>query len=454
MKTFLTALAFPLLLLAFLTSSCAKQEEAPAAANESSRLALPSEWYRLPEDADAVPDDSNDPEIPTESAGQSFDHLLDAQQAALPQAQGASWHLAAFMTDLSVSTKGILGSLFMKGTPGISLIWRPHLAGAPRFEAPAGKEAGGPVAVVSLSGDSGQDLLAQQLEASVRAAMATGRIRNETRLREELARSLGEFAGMVRGLETNPGREWWVSRVRVDLSADASGKVGWFTSLGADVQLRFEWFRIKSKTPRPANRLLAGQSPSKLQPLVDAVASDLGILSGTGGSPRGFQAYSFRVGIGVTAGGTFGLVKGNTTAIGHVHFSRDVAKPGSAHLMSELATGGDEGDDGAIPLIEESPLQEHLAFARGNAIPYAREVNDGALEQVVYRISHKQFRKGLRKAAGIGRFFANRASRIHVGRWGLYEMRTSFDLSVGGKFGIATVAGLAATEINFYNEEF
>jgi hypothetical protein len=73
--------------------------------------------------------------------------------------------------------------------------------------------------------------------------------------------------------------------------------------------------------------------------------------------------------------------------------------------------------------------------------------------QNVIPIDRQAFRRGLRKALRIGRFFARHADKAR-GKWKIHELRTAFDLSFGGKTGVVTVGGVAATEISFYNLKF
>jgi hypothetical protein len=240
--------------------------------------------------------------------------------------------------------------------------------------------------------------------------------------------------------------------------------VAFFSSLGSELRLRFEWHRIKHPlapgAPAAAPSGVVSSDPRSdesrrsFNELVSSMASDLSVLSAPGSAvTQGYQPYLFRIGVGMTTGGTFGIVKSDATAIGQVYFSRDVPKPSTIAVMS-VPTGTSVASpiDGELNLIEPQALPSHLDFARQSGVQ--ADGDTGALGQVVYRVNRSQLRKGLARAEKMAGFFARRGSKVRSGHWGLYEIRASFDMSLAGTLGIVTATGLATAEIDLYNEGF
>ncbi len=343
----------------------------------------------------------------------------------LPAPAKTPWKLAAVMTDLSISASGWLGFLVQKGTPSVTTVWRKQY--------PA-KHA--PDAVFSET-ESAADLVVgpettsvdieRDLEPSVRALVSTGGVRNETNLRRNLLSAAADFQNVTTLLSTvNPKGQWWVSRFRLDFAVDVSGNVTPAVTLGAEAKVRFEWHRLRAKRPTPAAQALARNAfagrPGLAENLVafaDHLGNDLSeIADGSSVKAKGFRAYGYRVGLGITAKGNVGVAKAVGTLTGHLYFARDVSKP----------------------VVHPKPTE-------GGEMLLVTNENDFG------KIDRRAFRKGLRKALRIGRFFARHADQAR-GKWKIHELRTGFDLSLGGKTGIVTVGGVASTEISFYNENF
>jgi hypothetical protein len=418
--------------------------------------ALPSSWI-LGENASSEPtDEGEEPIDPDEGVGTeaiaSVDSILAAQSRAIEgtvetaprdehsfaskpgPADWVPWRLAYFATDLSVSLSGWVGALVNKGTPTVTLYWRKQ---GPKPASPGAFAADSSGETARITSASTPVDLVRELEPAIRSALASGRIRDESRFRENLLAAAGEFRDATSRLEGIGKGEWWVSRLRADLSVDASGKLGPVTTLGGEAKIRLEWHRLMrnpSEAPKPAASLRAPSTffgtarfGEGLVDLASGLAEDLDATVDPRIEKRGFKAYSYRIGIGVSKKGDVGVAQATTTLFAHLYFSRDVAKP---------------------------VVRPSAAFAPPLRSPATvKLVADGGEDGVVL-IDRGRFRKGLHKALRIGRFFAKRAERAHAGKWKVYDLRTGFEISLAGKTGTARVNALGAADFSFYNQNF
>jgi hypothetical protein len=378
-------------------------------------------------------DQLSDAEAPT--LADTTQELFNTQASslnALPTPAKAPWRLSAVMTDLTISASGWLGFLVQKGSPAVTTIWRKQYSGSPpAVSSPAALVADEtiPAADLQVGPESTPGDIERDLEPSVQALLATGTIKGETNLRRNLLAAAQDFQNTTILLASvKPKGQWWVSRFRLDFVVDVSGNVTPAVGIGAEARVRFEWHRLRPKAspaPTPKTLVAFSRTPGLAENLVGFagnLADDLSeIADGSAVSAKGFRAYTYRVGLGISAKGNVGVAKAAGTLTGHLYFSRDVTKPVVHPKPSE---GG-----ATMNLISDAGPQ--------NVIPIDRQA----------------FRRGLRKALRIGRFFARHADKAR-GKWKIHELRTAFDLSFGGKTGVVTVGGVAATEISFYNLKF
>ena len=159
------------------------------------------------------------------------------------------------------------------------------------------------------------------------------------------------------------------------------------------------------------------------------------------------------VGIGMTAKGNIGVAKGAAGIVGQMYFARNVKRP----VVRPQSFDDEENLSTPILMIERKPTIQHVLFARQNQIPVQVSTlsSHSPLEEAVYQIDRKVFRKGLKKAAKISRFFAERAASSQKSSgWKVYEIRTAFDASISGALDLVTLAGAVTAEIYAFNENF
>ena len=352
---------------------------------------VPAAWHGIPEDQTTPVEESDADTAANEAkiavvADDYSEATADALEASdvtheipafLAQAPAAApsdrvpWHMEYLMTDLSVSAGGLLGGLMMKGSPAVTFIWRKqHSQMSQPLKLENVEAAASRAADLSVSSDTSDKEMTMQLEPAIRVAVASGKVKDEKKLRSNLMVAARDFQGLASTVGENPGLDWWVSRLRLDLTFDATGVVTPVIGVGGDLRLRFEWHRImkKAKSTAPKAMMALGMPTSHLREFMVSMAQDLKSLSDEQTKPDGFKAYSFRVGLGMTAKGDIGVVKATAGLIGDVYFSRDVAKPKvhSPEFEQELATL-----PSTINVIEDAKApnaQMHETFAKVNSI--------------------------------------------------------------------------------------
>ncbi len=435
---------------------------------------VPQDWYLLPEDRpqfahtfEAISTNDQDSHSLTNTLDQIFvinsqavenklknPHLSLFSQSPPPgyPKDWVPWHAEIFTTDLALSARGWLGSLLLRGTATVRAYWRKQYPLQPTTKTlqAISQEEVDTKADIILSSESKPKSILEQLEPGIQAAIASGKIQNSSDLRNNLVQAATEFQYIAESLnQSQSDLPWWVSRFRIDLNIDASGKIVPVGNLGGEVRFRFEWHRIKNihKEMLSGGRqtLYLTQNPNFKNELINLVASisqDLTeVFQKT--EETGLQAHTMRMGIGVSAKGNLGLVKGSAGIVGQIYFTRNVSRPKVNPHPPTLFSSA------PLRLIEKNPSVTHLQYAKNKNIAFS-----GGLDEVVYEIDRTAFRKGLKKAAKIGHFFAERAIQAGVGSWKVYELRVSYDSSISGELDLVTLTGAVTAQIAFFNKNF
>lgn len=375
------------------------------------------------------------------------------------------WRAEYFMTDLSLTGSGVIGVLALKGTATVRAFWRKQ--GPPETKKSNLAESSlqtsnedvfaGPTVPVNES--STPEQMVVQLEPAIKAAVATGKIKDNEILRKNLLNAAKDFHAIATFIpSTSEDLPWWVSRFRLDFSIDASGRVEPVGFVGGEAQFRFEWHRIKrteSSTTQPKKLSMEGLSEKQInirksiQEFIQSTAVDLSEAF-EDHSKFGFKAHQMRMGLGISIKGNIGLIKGSAGVVGQIYFTRDVARP--VVRKPKLMTNSTEE---YITLIERNPSENHKQFALNNQIPFETNISeDSGFEEVIYKFNRQQFRNGIKKAAHIGEFFAERASKVEVQSWKIYELRTALDMSISGVLDLVTLVGSGTAQISFFNQNF
>lgn len=426
-----------LLTSVLLLAACAKKgpQDPDFLQSAPARGPVPESWYKLPEQGAATEAGSLD------RLGHDVDNLFAAQARALPAPAAATdttppadhpadwvpWHLAVMSTDFALTTQGVFGALLVGGA--------------------AGEEK-------------------KQLEPVVRAALATGSIKNESRFRANLQNAADSFrltAAQLNQLGTTPGR-FPLSAFRLEVAFEADGQVTPVIGVGGTLKLRFDWI-VPDKKQAVATTEAVQHTPlgDGLVQLVRGLGPDIdaAVASAAPVTQAGYKLAGVRVGVGLTASGTVGLVNGSASAMGSVIFGDNEEEGGchdpdgdgdchNHHGTAEIAAIP-AVDDGGIPLLKAAPATGDLQLAARNGVavvlknPLAQnKPGDG----VIFKIPHDRFRAGMRKAIGISSFFTKHAAAVK-GDWVIKELSTEFDVSLTGTTGLVTLQGTGELELEF-----
>jgi len=376
------------------------------------------------------------------------------------------WRAEYFMTDLSLTASGLIGALTFKGTSTVRAFWRkqgpkPSLMNQDDEPIVAQEETTNSEPVVLVTEQSSPEEMVKQLEPAIHAAVATGKINDTPVLRKNLLQTAKEFQVIATSIPTTTDElPWWVSRFRLDFMVDAAGRVEPVGMVGGEVRFRFEWHRIKKVTPDSNKSLMILSEREQklrksLKEFITATVIDINDAF-ENHHKFGFKAHQVRMGVGVSVKGNIGVVKGSAGVVGQIYFTRHIEKP-KVYPLPEKTMNLAMSEESPILIIERNPSQEHLKYATQNKLMLENNTsdeNENGLEEAVYRLERKKFRKGLQKAAKIGAYFAKRASLAKVKSWKIYELRTGFDASISGGLDLVTIVGSATAQISMFNENF
>jgi hypothetical protein len=386
--------------------------------------------------------------------GNAFDQLAMSNANALeslpdPAASNCPehWHLGGYFMNFAVTVNGILGALVGAGTSIAELHWLPVGQKAP--EAPR-------VAGIHLRANATPEQLQRQLEPAVQAALASGLIRSEARLRSNLldaAQSFQAVAGTLDALKLR-GARWTPNKFRLELTFGADGELMSLASAGAMAMIRFDWDRradsvLSTPTIAPISGGAAGPGQrlaERVGAFVRAVSQDLDVLDGDAAAieGQGMKLEVIRIGAGFTASGDAGIAEAYTQLVGSFEFGRQ------------------NGDGKELALADAASTEDTIDMIAGPAALAAdglraatlRDGAGGGQDTSVAKLPRAKFRRGLARANRIASFLARHAASLRVGKWAISEMSTEFDLSLAGSIGIATVGGTGVVGLVYANPIF
>lgn len=402
---------------------------------------VPEEWYVLPESGRTPA--PTDPAKVARLGGiveQVFSSHREALESAIPAAsEGESrpWKLEAYVTDLAITAEGTLGTLLMDGSAAVRAVWRRRGADGREH---ATERLGGKSPLV-IQGSPDPKRMARELETVIRAAVATGRIRDERFLRENVLAAGEDFRqliGQVSKIRTG-STAWKLAGLRMAIGIEASGELTPEVTGGVELSFRMDWDYVPSREPirpslvLPRNALLAapGIQP-RMAELVRAIASDLGALTALERDENpvreaGFEAETVIVSFGVTVEGEVGVAETATSAMASLVFEKSEEE-------------------------ERAPASASLLAAGVRGLNVIRPAGTSGADEAV-RVDRERFRSGMRKALAIGGFFARHSRAGENEQWAVEGLITEFELSVTGEVGLTTVSGSAAVEIEFARSE-
>ena len=440
---------------------------------QSNKGPVPEAWYLLPENGQAKSPGSLD------QLGKVFDQLLVAHTVALDQieplassatppdakpADWVPWRLAIFSSDFAMTTDGMFGALSSQGSASIAATWvkQDSLFSATRH--PMSPKLRLQKSNVLMRGTMRPQELAQQLEPSIQAALASGYVTNEENLRKTVA-GLGEnFRAMAAGLSNLnlAGSAFKPSAFRVEISLDGEGNVTPLIGVGAALNLRFDWIIHDKSDPA----LVSSKVAQNLRNFVLGITPDLNeaLLSADSIRASGFKLSSVRVGLILTSDFNVAIAQGSAESIASIVFGDndeeggcdDPDGDGDCHNHGLRLANADQvgsplsANDDGVQIFVSTKKKEKIAYALANHLNFrptmALQSDDGQ----VYKISHDKLQAGLKRAIAMSGFFTSHASALGSS-WKIKELEAEFDLSLSGDFGFATIGGGGEVELEFEN---
>jgi hypothetical protein len=351
------------------------------------------------------------------------------------------WRLAALTSELAISLKGILAPLAIRGTASFRLIWR-KIENFPSQENEAQLET----QALILNAESPHSEISRQLEPIVAMVMRSHQIENESLFRKELFEKAEEFYRLSSLLAREPATLVWVNRFRFDLAVMASGKVNPVTNVGGEVKLRFEWFRIEPNTTGvPLASPILSEQDQKFREFVEGIAYDAQRISAESFKETGFYPNYLSVGIGMNASGNLGVVKLGGAVMGYLYFGLIQKDLKEIPMPMSLPAGALK----PLELTEFHSPKSHVDYAREHHIPFKEVSKYGVVEEVIYLIDRARFRSGLTKACRLSAQMLQRLQTVKAKKWEIREVRSSFELSIGGDLGIVSVNGVGNVGLSF-----
>jgi hypothetical protein len=437
-----------LLICAILTVSCSKSG-GDSAGTPSQKGSLPSSWYVLPENGGSTTLDETSPE-----ADASVRTLFRAQTRALeasgpgPAALAAlvapggapsdwvPWHLDGMIASFAVSVDGLFGALLLDGTASIKGTWQ-------RSQQPVSPPSSTPTKASAIHLDSRMTEadLAAKMEPVIRSAMASGKVRNEPALRENLHNRSRGFLAVCAALESMPRpKGWHVDSFQLQLTVGASGQVSPAIGVGGVLNVFFDWTMPQGTTPHPGGQVPPGLAQNVrdlsaiFQSALASLPEDRLRLRGSG-----LVLDMFQLGVAVGAAGDIGIARVAGVANGKIIFRADASH-------SEVAALKLPGEStGFVSLVGRESDAQPFAFAEANTVALDRRY-DGT---VAYQVGSGAFGRGLEKALRMAEYFARQARQADSKNWKITQVEAEFDTSVTGDLKIATVSGQGQVVLDF-----
>jgi hypothetical protein len=454
MKSYLFKNYFSFLTLLFFTTLLTY-------ANSSNFGYVPKDWYQHPEDQEQVSTESFVDGYSSQNnmmkLSQSLQSILNAKVNVLNEinsTRSKEWNLSNVRTSLAIGAKGLIGILSLKGMSALKLYWRPVVNKKKRVEANTSSVIDVPAEVVVGSDLSKKDML-KLIKPTIDRALATGKIRNKKKFETSLIKTTTDFhhiAATIGCLERSS--QWWVRCLLLELYVTASGELSPFTTVGAEIRLRFRWQRV---SPILSSSNARGSHPNpcstknQLNQFIYTMANDLDSISTEALSNSGYRARYFRIGLGVGVKGNILVAKSKAKTMFYLFFERS---------KKSLSTNNSRLDDKNSHIeVISNKRQKDLTFAKSRGITYIDNYKlrgqdlSKPTENVIYKVKRETFRKGLNRAFSMAKFFLDETQKIPTKKWELFQIETQFEISITGSLGLASLSGLGATRVYFYKDK-
>ncbi len=398
---------------------------AAACSNKNSPApSIPADWYGG--------DKTNltQPEVKPES--KSVDQILEATRLgleALPVSQSeakiGNWEMPFVLSELGITTTGIIGTVVTKSVPTYILAWGDTTRLSRDARDPAFDNLEN---TLTYSGVVTDDTIEKDVSRMAKILVSTGHVKDFETLKENLKKAVRQFVDTVGAIPQKADCPWYVSRVRTDLSVEFSGVVNAMYTAGGDARLRLEWFRTEAKANpvvRKEESSLTEDQKYNIKQFVSAMSEDLEALLDKDIYDPVFKPASFRVGLGMNAKGDAGFAKVAGGFVSHIYFNRSAK----------------------VARTENSPVDENYMFSILDSQPNV----EGKDPLKVVKVARDTIRKSLKRAIKMAHFVSDSAAKLKINRWQIYDVKVGYDLNLGGDLNLVTLTGTIASEIIMHN---
>lgn len=346
--------------------------------------------------------------------GSYVDRILDAQLKALEtlpanEEKGifSGWKLDGYKTDLSISKSGLFGVGALKAKKAVELNWA-------RKSNKEAKSESSSIKNIELNDEMTLEEMKAQMEPIITWAVSSKKVNNESRFRKNLHERVEKVFPLMKVLPALEKQGWRASKFRLEASFGVSGELLNIVDLGADARVRLEWKRTST-----SNKLAElNKSELKLVKFLSNLAEDL--EAGYQKSEIASQSYKFEkfsLGLGTSHKGFWGIGKSKGGVSGLLFLKRVTKKN--------------------LPI---SKVDGDIDFVSNNEDKFLGKI---------FKVKRKRFRKGITKAFSITDWFSQKSEKKNSSKWHVNKIKTAFEISYKGIFGLSTTTGKTKAEIYF-----
>lgn len=397
----------------------------------------------------------------------SYDNILDTKADLIEEAAKGKedpkrkWYLQSICTELAIEQKGTLGVLTLEGETAVELIWQRtpesvkklqqkyYGTASPVSEKSLEDEIASNDETIKITSESSKIDIEKQIEPIVEATFKAGKVKNKERLRKNLFSRISEYQKILSEVDNAPVyTPWWVYKFQFELNILAEGAVLPYLVVGTEVRVKLEWYRIKKKTQ---NFEKSDKPLSKTTAFLMAMAKDFESMDelalGKNDEKR-FALDTIKVGVGFGAEGEIVVAKVKGSVIGSIFFKRDKVVDKMAQELPELPK--------TFSILDKNST-ENLALAKENNINVNMDkslVGD-RVRGVLFEASREKFRKGLKKAVKMAKFWSRGAlkrqeKRIAEGKphdFDLNVIEMELELALEGGVRAVDLKGIAVLQL-------
>lgn len=397
----------------------------------------------------------------------SYDNILDTKAELIEEAaKGKSdtkrrWYLQSIATELAIEQKGTLGVLGLEGETAVELIWQRTPESIKKLQQKyygasslvAEKSLEDEIApngeILKITSETAKIDIERQIEPIAEAAFRAGKVKNKNLLRKNLLNKVVEYQNMLSELDNSPNyTPWWAYKFQFELNVSAEGSVLPYLVVGTEVRVKLEWYRIRKKT----QGLEKSDKPlSKNNAFLMAMAKDFESMDELALGRNNEKHYvldTIKVGIGVGVEGEIFVAKVKGSVIGSVFFKREKI---SDKMSQELPRLPD-----TFPVLDNNS-KENFALAKESNTQMGTDKSllGDRIRGTLFEASRERFRKGLKKAVKMAKFWSRGAikrqeRRIAEGKevnFDLNAIEIELELALNGGIRAVELEGIAVLQI-------